>query len=147
MSGVIDTNILLYAVNTECVEHNEAREFLESARGRAEIHYLTEGICYEFLRVTTHPKVFPKPLLAVDSLRFIDVLLESPGIRLLVSGETHWRRLREILESLHHPCGNLFFDLRTAALMRENGVRTIYTADADFLQIPGIDVVNPLKRV
>ncbi|MGC9451877.1 MAG: TA system VapC family ribonuclease toxin [Oceanipulchritudo sp.] len=146
MSGVIDTNILLYAVNTECVEHGEAREFLESARSRAESHYLTEGICYEFLRVTTHPKVFPMPLQAADALGFMDVLLESPGIQLLALGETHWRRLREILAGLHHPCGNLFCDLRTAALMRENGVRTIYTADADFLQMPDIEVVNPLKQ-
>ncbi len=36
-------------------------------------------------------------------------------------------------------------DVRTVALMREHGVRRIHTADTDFLQFPGIEVVDPLR--
>jgi predicted nucleic acid-binding protein len=46
---------------------------------------------------------------------------------------------------LTQPTGNLFFDLRTAALMREHGIRDIYTTDTDFLQFAGIRVINPLR--
>ncbi|MEB2284301.1 MAG: hypothetical protein OZ922_06475 [Myxococcales bacterium] len=45
---------------------------------------------------------------------------------------------------LTHPSGNLFFDVRTAVLMREHGVRRIYTVDSVFAQFPEIEVVNPL---
>lgn len=38
MSGVIDTNILLYGVNDGCEEHARARGFLEDIRRLAEIH-------------------------------------------------------------------------------------------------------------
>lgn len=40
--------------------------------------------------------------------------------------------------------GNLFFDLRTVALMREHGIRAIHTADADFHRFKDIDAINPL---
>jgi predicted nucleic acid-binding protein len=40
--------------------------------------------------------------------------------------------------------GNLFFDIRTVVLMREHGIRVIYTTDTDFLQFKAIEVVNPL---
>ncbi|MGF1450375.1 MAG: TA system VapC family ribonuclease toxin [Opitutales bacterium] len=144
MSGVIDTNILLYAANENAAEFAAARRFLEGACGASERYYLAEGICYEFLRVSTHPKVFPRPLTAVQALNFVETLFQAESIDWLVAGDGHLICLRHVLERLHHPAGNLFFDLRTAALMRESGVRRIYTADTDFLQMADLEVVNPL---
>ena len=40
--------------------------------------------------------------------------------------------------------GNLLHDAHTVALMREHGVRSIVTRDADFHRFPGIDVRDPL---
>ena len=40
------------------------------------------------------------------------------------------------------PAGNFFFDLHTAALMREHGIRRIASADRDFAKFGNIDVVN-----
>ena len=53
--------------------------------------------------------------------------------------------LEKILGGLVRPSGNLFFDIRTVALMREHGVREIYTTDTDFLQFRDIQAINPLK--
>ena len=39
--------------------------------------------------------------------------------------------------------GNLLHDAHTAILMREHGVRTIYTLDADFRRFTFLDVVDP----
>jgi predicted nucleic acid-binding protein len=50
-----------------------------------------------------------------------------------------------VLGDLHHPSGNLFFDIRTVALIKEHGVREIYTTDTDFLQFRDLRVINPLK--
>lgn len=145
MSGVLDTNLLLYAANRDGAEYPVAHSFLEGVLEDAGVWYLTDGICYEFLRVATHRRVFPCPLTAAEAMGFLEVLLGQPGISLLRPGEGHWRVLRTVVRTLHAPAGNLFFDVRTAALMQEHGVRRIYTADTDLLQFDGIEVINPLK--
>jgi toxin-antitoxin system PIN domain toxin len=145
MAGMIDTNILLYAVNRDAEEHVAAVAFLEEAVGGVEPWFLTEGIIYEFMRVSTHPRVFGKPLVWKEGFRFIRLLLLSPRFDILVAGENHWILLEKVLGDLHRPSGNLFFDIRTVALMREHGVREIYTTDTDFLQFRDLRVINPLK--
>ncbi len=145
MSGVVDTNILLYAANSSAVEHKGARRFLSECGQQAGLWFLTEGICYEFLRVATHPRVFPSPMTAREAMRFLDVLLTSGRFNVLTAGDGHWGCLRHLLAArTPQPSGNLFFDIRTVALMHEHAVRRIYTADTDFLQFSGIEVVNPL---
>lgn len=144
MSGVIDTNLLLYAANRDCPEHAAARAFLATVRTAPGVWYATEGIGYEFLRVATHPRVFAKPLAAAEALGFWDALLAWPNIALLAAGPRHWKVLGAVLATQHAPAGNLFFDLRTVALMREHGIRTIHTADADFHRFKDIEVINPL---
>ena len=145
MSGIIDTNILLYAANRDAEEHAEASGFLRAAATSAEQWFLTEGILYEFLRVSTHPKVFPKPLSWSEALSFLKPLLGSPSFLILTADARHWCLLEDVLAALTHPSGNLFFDIRTAVLMREHGIRRIYTTDTDFLQFPDIKVLNPLR--
>jgi uncharacterized protein len=145
MAGIIDTNILLYGANKDSDEHSAASEFLAKAAASPEPWFLTEGIVYEFLRVSTHPKVFPKPLDWKESMSFLRPFLESSNFLILTAAELHWPLLEEILASITHPSGNLFFDIRTVVLMREHGIREIYTTDTDFLQFPLIKVVNPLR--
>lgn len=145
MAGLIDTNILLYAANKDAEEHSVAVSFLHEAAGSSRSWFLTEGILYEFLRVSTHPRVFERPLTWKESLRFIRPFLLSHQFHILIAGEDHWTMLEKILAELTRPSGNLFFDIRTVALMREHGVREIYTTDTDFLQFKDIQVINPLK--
>lgn len=145
MAGVIDTNILLYAVNSDDPDHAPATRFLHDAAESADQWYVTEGILYEFLRVATHPKVFTRPIAWVDAVAFLAPLLRAPNIAVLTAGDEHWDLLEKVLGILTHPSGNLFSDVRTVVLMREHGVRSIFTADADFLQFTGITVVNPLR--
>lgn len=145
MSGVIDTNLLLYAANSDSAEHAAARGFLEQVGRTAEPWYLTDGIVYEFLRVSTHPRVFPAPLTWREAVAFAQPLLAVEHLHLLQAGPEHWATLDAVLDELVHPSGNLFFDVRTVVLMREHGVRRIYTTDVDFLQFAGIEARNPLR--
>jgi uncharacterized protein len=145
MAGVIDTNILLYAANRDAGEHPAAVAFLRAAAKSGEPWFLTEGILYEFLRVATHPKVFHRPLDWRQALTFLHPFVDDANFLILTAGERHWILLETLLEQLTHPSGNLFFDVRTAVLMQEHGVREIYTTDTDFLQIPGLKVINPLR--
>ena len=69
----------------------------------------------------------------------------NPRPGLYFAGENHWTLLEKVLGDLHRPSDNLFFDIRTVVLMREHGVREIYTTDTDFLQFRDIQAINPLK--
>jgi len=137
--------VLLYGANGDAPEHGAARAFLSAIGRTADPWYLSEGVLYEFLRVATHPKVFPQPLAWREALDFLLPLLEIDQVGVLGAGDGHWALLAEVLSDLTHPSGNLFFDVRTVVLMREHGVRRIYTTDTDFLQFSGIEVVNPLR--
>jgi toxin-antitoxin system PIN domain toxin len=135
----------LYAANRDAEEQRAAAAFLYAAADSAEPWFLTEGILYEFLRVSTHPRVFHRPLTWREAISFIRPFLKSPSFLILTTEERHWTLLESILGKLTRPAGNLFFDIRTVALMHEHGVREIYTSDTDFLQFPDIKVINPLR--
>jgi predicted nucleic acid-binding protein len=40
--------------------------------------------------------------------------------------------------------GNLVHDAHTAALMREHGIRRIYTRDTDFHRFPFVEPIDPM---
>ena len=136
---VVDTNILIYASNADAPEHLACRERLDAWRSRAGAWCLTWGICYEFLRVTTHPRVLERPLSARDAWRFLESLLASPGVSLLVPTERHAVVLTELIDRVPDLRANLVHDATTVVLMHEHGIRRIYTRDTDFHCFPGIE--------
>jgi hypothetical protein len=52
----------------------------------------------------------------------------------------------KVLRDLRRSSGNLFFDIRAVALMREHGVREIYTADTASFQFQDLWVITPRKH-
>lgn len=140
---VVDTNVLLYAVDRDAPEHQRCREQLEAWRAQATPWYLTWGIVYEFLRVTTH-RVFPRPLSSVEAWDFVDALLESPPVEVLTETPQHRRVLAEVVADAD-PTGNRFHDAHIATLMREHGLSRIVTRDTDFHRFPWLEVIDPLS--
>ena len=144
MSGLIDCNVLLYAANTDSPEHARAYEFLSNSLAGGDAWYLTEGIVYEFLRLCTHPGLFERPLNWDQALRFARTLYNRDNLGVLTAGADHWATLAAVLPQLRYAAGSQFADIRSYVLMREHGIRTIYTANAAFHQLDDIQVVNPL---
>ncbi|NQV81757.1 MAG: PIN domain-containing protein [Alphaproteobacteria bacterium] len=140
---VVDTNILIYAADRDSSHHVPCLRLLElSCRGPTP-WYLTWGICYEFLRVVTHPRVFRKPWSIGNGRGFLDVLLQSPSLAVLVPGDRHWEIATKTFDELPFVSGNLVHDATTAILMREHGVGRVYTRDADFHRFPFLEVIDP----
>ena len=140
---VFDTNVLVYAVREEMEFHEACRRRIAEASITPASAYLTWNICYEFLRVTTHPRASSQPWSLDASRRFIAGLLASPGFRLLLPTERHSQMLAEIAAQLPELRGNLVHDLHTVVLMREHGVHQICTRDADFRRFPFLEVIDP----
>jgi len=144
---VVDTNILLYAADADSPDHSKCRDILESWRRQASPWHLTWGIVYEFLRVSTHRNVFRNPFKPADAWAFIEATLASPSLTPLVPTERHQAVASEVFGEIPDIRGNLVFDARTAILMREHGIKTIYTRDTDFNRFPFLDVVDPVQGV
>jgi toxin-antitoxin system PIN domain toxin len=140
---VIDTNVLVYAIDRDAADHVACRRLLERCRAQAEPWYLTWGIAYEFLRVTTHPAIFRRPLSMTEAWAFLEAVFASPGLGMLLETERHAHVAAEVFAETPQLAGNLIFDTHAAILMRENGVRGIYTHDSDFNRFAFIDVLDP----
>ena len=142
---VVDTNILVYAADVDSEFHGPCRALLDQWRAQTSAWFLTWGIVFEFLRVTTHPRVFCKPWPAARAWSFVEALLASPALGLLIPGSRHPQVVAEIIREVPHAHGNLMHDLATAALMREHGIKTVYTRDTDFHRFRFLDVVDPVR--
>lgn len=141
---VVDTNVLVYAADAGSPFHAACRDWIERQRGRPDGWYTTWGILYEFLRVTTHPRVMRRPWSAPAAWGFVKALLASPGLGLLTPTERHAEVADQVIAELPHLAGNLLHDAHTAILMREHGIRRIVTRDTDFHRFPFVEAVDPL---
>lgn len=142
---VVDTNILLYAADQDAEAHRICRQQVEEWRRQPAPWFLTWGICYEFLRVSTHPRVFRKPWSAGTAWAFIEALIVTPGLTMLTATTRHATVLQQTLHELPDLRGNVMHDLHTAVLMREHGISRIVTRDTDFIRFPFLSVIDPLR--
>jgi toxin-antitoxin system PIN domain toxin len=142
---VVDTNIFVYAADGDSPFHVACRDWLEHRRQRPDAWYTTWAILYEFLRVTTHPRVMRRPWNAREAWAFVQGLLASPGLSALVPTQRHADVAEQVIGELPHLTGNLLHDAHTAILMREHGIRQICTRDADFHRFPFLEVLDPLQ--
>ncbi len=142
---VVDTNVLVYAADADSPFHAACRDWLERQRGRADAWYTTWAILYEFLRVTTHPRVMRRPWSAPAAWDFLAALLTSPGLAVLLPTQRHAEIAAQVIAELSHLAGNLFHDAHTAVLMREHGIRRIVTRDTDFHRFPFLEPVDPIS--
>jgi toxin-antitoxin system PIN domain toxin len=141
---VVDTNVLVYGADEDSPAHERCRSLLEEWRPQPDAWFITSSILYEFLRVVTHPRVLRNPWPLGRAWEFVEALLASPGISVLTAGERHVTVAAATFAELPFLAGNVMHDAHTAVLMREHGIRTIFTRDSDFHRFPFLDPVDPL---
>lgn len=56
----------------------------------------------------------------------------------------HGAIFAEVAAELPHLRGNILHDAHTAVLMREHGIRDLYTRDVDFSRFPFLRVIDPV---
>lgn len=141
---VVDTNVLVYAADRSAPEHARCRALLEHWREGNAAWYLTWGICYEFLRVVTHPRVLRRPWVAHEAHTFLEAIWAAPALGFLVPTDRHRDVLRDVTRDVPALAGNLWHDVETASLMREHGIRRICTRDTDFHRFPFVEAIDPM---
>jgi hypothetical protein len=141
---VVDTNILVYAADEDSPFHARCFEVLEEWRSQASAWYSTWGIMYELLRVTTHLRIFRTPWSASRAWNCIEAVLASPSLGILIPTERHAEVIADVMKEIPHLSGNLMCDLQTAVLMREHGIKRIYTRDTDFYRFHFLEPIDPV---
>src|SRR5205085_9759627 len=126
---VVDTNVLICAADVDSPHHTACRRWLEDRRARPGAWYTTWCILYEFLRVTTHPRVMRRPWTASLAWKFVIALLASPGLGVLVATLRHADVADSVIAKLPELAGSLVHDAHTAILMCEHGVRQLRARD------------------
>ena len=133
----VDTNVLIYAHRRETRRHQQALATLTELAEGDNPWALPVFCLAEFVRVVTHLRVFSPPSDLRTALDFLDRLLESPSVRLLLPRRTYPSTFRSVCESAEAR-GNLAFDAQIAASCVEHGANELITADRDFARFPGI---------
>jgi toxin-antitoxin system PIN domain toxin len=141
---VVDTNVLIAAANRDVDFHETCRRAVERCRTSVSPWYVSWPICYEFLRVCTHPNVLPRPWSLRSAWNFIESVLVSPRAGVLLPTDRHREMLIQVMTEIPHLAGNIWHDVHTVVLMREHGIREIYTRDTDFHRFPFLKVIDPV---
>jgi toxin-antitoxin system PIN domain toxin len=143
MSFGIDVNILLYASDTSSAEHSKAKAFLDQCAKGDEVFCLGWLTLMSYLRMSTHPAIFAKPLAHADAVRNVEALMSLPHCRVIGEEPGFWEFYLRVTEDVPTR-GNLVPDAHLAALLKQHGVKTLHTRDKDFRKFSFLQVRDPL---
>ena len=141
MSYSLDVNVLLYASDRASDRHDAAREFLESCAAQPDVFCLTWPTLMAYLRVATHSSIFAAPLTPEEALNNIAALL-LPHARVVSEQDGFMDAYTHVTANMVVR-GNLVPDAHVAAILFQNGVRTLYSNDRDFRKFESLEVRNP----
>lgn len=138
---LVDANVLLYAVNESAREHPVSRDWLRGALDGDDTVGLAWVVLLAFLRVSTHPAVFGRPLPDAAAVGLVEYWLASPNAVTVDPTRRHLSLLRGLLEGAGS-AGNLVNDAHLAALALEHGA-TLVSFDRDFQRFEGLRLLRP----
>lgn len=139
---LVDANILLYAVDADAPRHERAVTWWDGRLSRGE----ATGLCWPtltaFLRISTNPRLYRRPLTTEEASGRVNAWLACPCVRVLVPTSRHWEVVQRQLE-VSQARADLVMDAHLAALAVQHDCGLAST-DADFAKFPEVRWVNPL---
>lgn len=143
MTPFIDVNIWLYLANPLSQFHQKTKQILQPYLDGKKKFAVSWQIFYEFIRSATDPRMTPNTVSWVEAFHFINKVFRHPGTAILQEGPGHSESLQFSLEKSGYRQGHFVHDCHIAALLHENGIKTIITADSDFRRFPFLEVIDP----
>jgi len=140
---LLDANLLLYAVNRAADQHDPAEAWLTAQLNGPQRVGLPWQTLLAFLRISTHPRAFERPLTPATAWDRVQDWLNVPTAWIPEPGPEYARILSELVPN-HDVRGNLIPDAALAALAIEHGV-TLCSVDEDFARFPDLRWSNPLR--
>lgn len=144
MSASVDANVLIYAANEDDPSNSAARAFIERLTAGPDLLYLFWPTLMAYLRITTNPRALRQPLSPDRAVENVDELLRLRNVVTGIESQTFWSTYLASGGATFR--GNLVPDAHLATLMRENGVRILYTRDRGFRRFDFLDVRDPFAH-
>ena len=141
---VPDVNLILHAHNLASPVHAPARRWWEKTLNQPRPVGLAWAVALGYLRIATHPRIFPNPVTPNDACSHVVAWLAQPQVSLLHPGDRHASVLFDLLRRLG-TAGDLTTDAHLAALAIEYQAE-LFTTDADFARFSGLRWRNPLQE-
>src|SRR5438067_3193995 len=141
MSATVDANILVYASNQGDPVHAQARQLVQVLAAGPDLLSLFWPVVLGYLRIVSHSAILPRPLSPRDAAGNVEALVRRGHVRALGEVEGFWELFRTT--SRDQARGNDIPDAHLVTLMRQHGVRRIYSRDAGLRQFADIEVVDP----
>lgn len=136
---LIDSNILIYAINADSPKSIKAREFLKENADKLEIAHQN---IVETIRVLTHPK-FSNPMNIKAAISAVEAITKV--CRIICPSQTTYYLCLELLKK-YKLTGNRIFDVYLAACALTNHINTIATDNvSDFRKFQDLKVINPFS--
>jgi uncharacterized protein len=138
----LDTNLLLYALNSECTEHARAAAFLAECGHRKDVA-VAELVLLELYQLLRNPAVLSRPLGALDAAEICQRLRRNPRWALIENApvmERVWS-----LAATPGVARRKLFDARLGLTLLHHGVDEFATRNVtDFEGLGFRRVWNPL---
>ena len=142
MSVALDVNILVYASHPESPLNGPARDLITELSHGPDLLCFSWPVLSGYVRIVTNPRVFPRPLSPIEATDNVTALVARQRTRVLTEQDGFWEIYGALLRE-HRARGDLVPDVHLAALLRQHGVRTLYTHDRDFRRFDVLDVRDP----
>jgi len=143
MSYSIDANLLIYASDGSSPFQKKAAEFLQARAEDPDLLCMTWPVLMAYQRIATHPSIFPNPVSAEEAWDNVIRLLNLPRCRIIAEDVEFCSDYKTTTAGIVTR-GNLVPDAHIATILRQHGVKRIYTADTDFRKFGFLEVINPL---
>jgi toxin-antitoxin system PIN domain toxin len=142
---LIDSNILIYALNKSSPYHEEAKQVIDAILKDAIKGYLTPQVLFELFAVITDSKKFPAPLTPASAYPLIETNYLNDKFPLIHPKETTWRKSFDLAKQYQISSQDIF-DVTLVATMVDNDIFCIVTYDrTNFQKFSFLEVIHPSK--
>ena len=133
---LVDANLLLYAVNEDAPNHDPARAWLDGALNRTEAVGFAWIVLLAFLRLSTRPDLFRRPLTFEQAADVVAAWLTAPPAVVINPTARHLELIRGLVQTTG-AAANLINDAHLAALALEHDAAVV-SYDRDFGRFAGL---------
>jgi toxin-antitoxin system PIN domain toxin len=139
---LVDANLLLYAKISNYPQHRSANKWLdERLNGEARVGLPWPSLL-AFLRISTNPRLFERPMGISDAWLQVEEWLAVPQVWIPTPTERHAEVLGDLLHGTNL-AGPLVSDADLAALATEHGL-VLCSTDGDFARFRNLRWEDPL---
>ncbi|MFT4625351.1 MAG: toxin-antitoxin system PIN domain toxin [Myxococcota bacterium] len=139
---LVDANLLLYARLASYPEHQRARAWLDEKLNGREGVGLPWPSLLAFLRISTNPRIFPRPLPMDIAWRQVTDWLALPPVWTPAETPRHADTMHALVAGTGLT-SRLVMHTHLAALAIDHGL-ILCSADRDFARFDGLRVDNPV---